>query len=62
MDNANLIARPNVVFTPHIAFNSVESVERINQFTIDNICASLARKPINVTGKAAASGHANHSG
>jgi len=60
MHNADLIARPNVVFTPHIAFNSVESVARINQITIDNICAFLAGKPINVAGKAAAPQHANH--
>ena len=27
--NERLLARPNVVFTPHVAFNSVEAVERI---------------------------------
>ena len=37
MYNADLIGRPNVVFTPHIAFNSVEEVKRINQTTVENI-------------------------
>ena len=48
MHNAELIARPNVVFTPHIAFNSVQAVERINQTTVENINAFLAGKPVNV--------------
>lgn len=43
-----LIARPNVVFTPHIAFNSVEAVARINEATIRNIRAFLGGRPINV--------------
>lgn len=46
--NQRLIARPNVVFTPHIAFNSVEALARINDATIRNIRAFLGRKPINV--------------
>ena len=32
-----LLERPNVIFTPHIAFNCVESVERINAATVANI-------------------------
>jgi D-lactate dehydrogenase len=51
MYNADLIGRPNVVFTPHIAFNSVEAVKRINQTTIENINAFLAGQPVNVVGK-----------
>ena len=51
MYNADLIGRPNVVFTPHIAFNSVEAVKRINQTTLDNINAFLAGRPVNVVGK-----------
>jgi D-lactate dehydrogenase len=51
MYNANLIGRPNVVFTPHIAFNSVEAVKRINQTTLENINAFLVGQPINVVGK-----------
>ena len=46
--NQGLIARPNVVFTPHIAFNSVEAVARINEATIRNIRAFLGGRPINV--------------
>jgi D-lactate dehydrogenase len=51
MNNADLIGRPNVVFTPHIAFNSVEAVQRINQTTLENIHAFLAGQPINVIGE-----------
>ncbi len=54
MYNADLIGRPNVVFTPHIAFNSVEAVKRFNQTTLENINAFLAGQPINVVGKTVA--------
>ncbi len=47
MRNKALISRPNVVFTPHIAFNSFEAVERINHTTVDNIRAFLSGRPIN---------------
>lgn len=43
-----ILARSNVIFTPHIAFNSVEAVDRINHTTVENIRAFLAGKPINV--------------
>jgi D-lactate dehydrogenase len=43
-----LLQRPNVLFTPHIAFNSVEAVERILVTTIENIRAFVAGSPINV--------------
>ncbi len=36
-----LISRANVVFTPHIAFNSREAVERINATTLRNITTFL---------------------
>ncbi len=48
MRNADLIARPNVVFTPHIAFNSVEAVERINTVTAENIRAFCVGSPVNL--------------
>jgi len=48
-----LISRPNVVFTPHVAFNSVEAVERILEITADNIEAFVAGKPLNVVAEAA---------
>nr|MDQ3623982.1 hydroxyacid dehydrogenase [Verrucomicrobiota bacterium] len=44
----SVVARPNVVFTPHVAFNSVEAVLRRNYVTVENVRASLAGKPINV--------------
>jgi D-lactate dehydrogenase len=43
-----LLARSNVVFTPHTAFNTVEATERINRMTVENIRAFLAGSPINV--------------
>jgi D-lactate dehydrogenase len=46
--NESLLSRPNVIFTPHIAFNSVEAVRRIDEVTVQNILAFAAGKPINV--------------
>lgn len=46
--NERLLARSNVVFTPHTAFNSVEAVERINAVTAENIRAFLTGTPLNV--------------
>jgi D-lactate dehydrogenase len=46
--NESLLSRPNVVFTPHIAFNSAEAVRRIDEVTVENILAFAASKPINV--------------
>jgi D-lactate dehydrogenase len=48
MRNQWLLSRPDVVFTPHVAFNSVEAVERINAITVENIKAFLLGSPINV--------------
>ena len=48
MDNADLIERTNVVFTPHVAFNSVESVARINRTTVHNIQAFVQGEPVNL--------------
>jgi D-lactate dehydrogenase len=48
MQNHRLLVRPNVLFTPHMAFNSVEAVERILQTTIENIRAFVAGVPVNV--------------
>ena len=48
VQNQQLLARPNVVFTPHVAFNSVEAVQRINEVTVASIRAFLAGRPINV--------------
>jgi D-lactate dehydrogenase len=46
--NKTLLSRPNVVFTPHAAFNSVEAVERINTVTVENIRAFQRGEPINL--------------
>jgi D-lactate dehydrogenase len=51
MDNTKLLARENVVFTPHVAFNSIEAVERINVLTVKNIEAYLRGAPTNVINK-----------
>jgi D-lactate dehydrogenase len=51
-ENESLLSRPNVIFTPHIAFNSAEAVHRIDEVTVQNIIAFAAGTPINlVTGK-----------
>ena len=38
----NLLRRLNVVFTPHVAFNSREAVQRILKTTVENITAFVA--------------------
>jgi D-lactate dehydrogenase len=43
-----ILSRPNVVFTPHVAFNSEEAVERLLATTVENIRAFLEGKPVNV--------------
>ena len=48
LHNERLLSRPNVIFTPHIAFNSAEAIERINRTTADNIKAFLRGRPINL--------------
>jgi D-lactate dehydrogenase len=46
--NSRLIERPNVIFTPHSAFNSTEAVARIDSETIRSIRAFIAGKPVNL--------------
>ncbi|MGD0016968.1 MAG: hydroxyacid dehydrogenase [Verrucomicrobiia bacterium] len=48
--NHLILKKPNVVFTPHNAFNSQEALERILQTAADNILAFLAGSPKNVVG------------
>jgi D-lactate dehydrogenase len=48
MRNQQLLSRSNVIFTPHIAFNSVEAIERINLCTVENINAFAKGRPVNV--------------
>ena len=42
MSNRRLLAHENVFFTPHVGFNSVEAMERINLGTVQNIRDFLA--------------------
>ncbi len=48
LENTLLLKRPNVMVTPHNAFNSNEAVARIIKTTVDNIQAYLAGHPINI--------------
>jgi D-lactate dehydrogenase len=48
MMSDSLLARHNVVFTPHVAFQSVETVRRLNAAAAANIRAFVAGKPANV--------------
>ena len=44
----NILARkPNVIITPHNAFNSVEAFRRIQEITAENIIAYQQSRPIN---------------
>lgn len=45
--NHILFNRPNVLITPHIAFNTEEAVASIRQTTIDNIISFAAGQPVN---------------
>jgi D-lactate dehydrogenase len=48
IQNHLILKKPNVVFTPHNAFNSQEALERILDTTADNIAAFVAGAPKNV--------------
>lgn len=39
-----VLARPNVVFTPHVAFNSDEAVRRLRELSVENIRRAVAGK------------------
>lgn len=44
MRNRQLLAHENVFFTPHVGFNSIEAIERINMDTVTNIRDFIAGK------------------
>lgn len=44
MGNRLLLGHDNVFFTPHVGFNSVEAIERINLGTVENIRSFAAGK------------------
>ncbi len=46
--NLKLLQFRNVIATPHIAFNSIDAIYRINAITFDNITAFLKGTPVNV--------------
>ncbi len=46
--NHSLLNRDNVVITPHIAFNSLEAVQRILSTTVENLRAFLRGEPQNL--------------
>ncbi len=48
LENHILINQPNVILTPHNAFNSKEALMRILDTTIENIKAFAGNKPINL--------------
>jgi len=50
IENHVLIKHPNVIVTPHIAFNSQEAVERILRTTAENIEDFAKGKPKNLVG------------
>ncbi|MDE1798628.1 MAG: hydroxyacid dehydrogenase, partial [Candidatus Micrarchaeota archaeon] len=45
--NHLLLQKPNVIVTPHNAFNSTEALERILDTTVENILAFKAGKAVN---------------
>ncbi len=51
LENHALIDMPNVIITPHTAFNTWEAVGRIIQTTVNNIAAFRSGKPTNVVTK-----------
>ncbi len=49
---ADLLRRPNVVVSPHNAYNSAEALQRIVATTIETMQAHLAGQAINVVNPA----------
>ena len=43
-----VLSRSNVVFTPHVAFNSVEAVARVQEITVESITAFAKGRPVNI--------------
>lgn len=48
LENHILLNQPNVIITPHNAFNSHESLIRILDMTVENIKSLARKKPINL--------------
>lgn len=54
--NHALLSMPNVIITPHVAFNSDQAVRRIIDTTIENIHGFLTGKPRNIVNGPAPAG------
>lgn len=48
LQNHILLRQPNVIITPHNAFNSKEALQRILDTTVENIKSFAANRPINL--------------
>ncbi|MBU4350715.1 hydroxyacid dehydrogenase [Candidatus Parcubacteria bacterium] len=48
LENHILISQPNVIITPHNAFNSEEALMRILDMTVENLKSFAKNKPINL--------------
>ena len=48
LENHMLMKMPNVLITPHNAFNSQEALERIFNTTVENIKGFMSGKPVNL--------------
>jgi D-lactate dehydrogenase len=46
--NLKIINHPNVIFTPHIGFDTAEAVDRITNTTVDNIISFSKGTPLNL--------------
>jgi len=44
MLGADVLSRTNVVFTPHVAFNSVEAIDRLHAGVLENITSFIAEQ------------------
>jgi D-lactate dehydrogenase len=48
LENHYLIEHPRVIVTPHVAFNTIEAIERIVDTTVENIKRFAEGTPTNV--------------
>ena len=47
-DNIPMLGMPNVVMTPHVAFDTREAEARILQTTLENIKGFISNSPVNL--------------
>lgn len=46
VSHSQLLQRPEIVLTPHVAYNSVEATERLQKVTLENILNYMANRPL----------------